>query len=108
MMTELRRCLNNQEPNALPVTATPTVPSAACPAGPLSQSVRGRCYEVVAVLGDDGIAARLVACGLWAGARLERLGEAPFGDPLLFRVHGFRLALRASEAVRVQVVEAAS
>lgn len=72
----------------------------------LSASVPSRRYVVVAVDGDDALAHRLLASGLWAGAVVERLGQAPFGDPLLFRLHGFRLALRSSEAARVRVVEA--
>jgi len=74
----------------------------------LSASQPRRRYRVVAVAGDDALARRLLASGLWAGAGIERLGQAPFGDPLLFRLHGFRLALRASEAARVSVVEAAA
>ncbi|MBL9078920.1 MAG: ferrous iron transport protein A [Planctomycetes bacterium] len=61
-------------------------------------------HEVVAVQGDDPLARRLQTAGVWPGARLELLARAPFGDPLLFRVHGFRLALRRSEAQRVLVV----
>jgi Fe2+ transport system protein FeoA len=67
----------------------------------------GRSYRVLGVDGDDALAHRLVACGFWAGAVVERLLQAPFGDPLLFRLHGFRLALRVDEASRVRVVEAA-
>lgn len=74
----------------------------------LSASERGRRYVVVAVEGDDAIAQRLLASGLWVGAVIEFIGQAPFGDPRLFRVHGFRLALRASEAARVTVAEASA
>ncbi|MFY9341996.1 MAG: FeoA domain-containing protein [Planctomycetota bacterium] len=92
------------------MTATlPTAPAARTPvAVPLPATAPGRAYAVQAVLGDDPIAHRLVACGLWVGALVERIGQAPFGDPLLFRLHGYRLALRASEAARVLVVEAGS
>ncbi len=62
---------------------------------------------VIAVLGDDALAQRLSACGLWPGAAIERIGAAPFGDPLLFRVQGYRLALRRCEAARVQVATVA-
>ena len=58
---------------------------------------------VVEVTGADALAHRLAACGLWPGARVEWIGRAPFGDPLLFRLHGYRLALRRSEAERVLV-----
>jgi Fe2+ transport system protein FeoA len=92
------------------VTASAIAPAAAGGASPpvpvcLTTTVPGRAYVVVAVHGDDQLARRLIASGLWVGARFERLGQAPFGDPLLFRLHGFRLALRAREAARVRVVE---
>jgi ferrous iron transport protein A len=73
---------------------------------PLPAALVGRRYVVDAVDGDDLLARRLASCGLWPGAVLEALGRAPFGDPLLVRVHGFRLALRVREAARVHVVEA--
>ncbi len=74
----------------------------------MSAARTGCRYAVVAVHGDDAIAQRLTAGGLWPGAQIERLGQAPFGDPMLFRLHGYRLALRKSEAQRVQIVEVAS
>ncbi|MCB9887712.1 MAG: ferrous iron transport protein A [Planctomycetes bacterium] len=64
---------------------------------------RGEAAVVDSVLGGDALAARLDACGLWPGAPIELLAAAPFGDPLLFSVHGYRLALRRSEAERVCV-----
>lgn len=65
----------------------------------------GAVVVVRAVVGDDPLARRLIAVGLWEGVRVERIGRAPFGDPLLFRLHGYRLALRRVEAARVEVVE---
>lgn len=84
--------------------ATPSTASAA----PflLRDVVAGRRYRVEAVDGDDALGRRLIAAGLWPGAAVERLAGAPFGGPLLFRLHGFRLALRREEAARVRVVEA--
>lgn len=52
---------------------------------------------------DAELAASLVAAGLWQGAEVECLGAAPFGDPLRFRLHGYRLALRRSEAAVVLI-----
>tara|TARA_R110002072_G_scaffold27804_2_gene90178 strand:- start:4941 stop:5348 length:408 start_codon:yes stop_codon:yes gene_type:complete len=60
--------------------------------------------EVQGVDGEDAIAERLTASGIWYGAVVERIASAPFGDPILFRVHGYRLALRRSEAERVRVI----
>ena len=58
---------------------------------------------VVDVHGDDELAARLHATGLWPEVVVEIVGAAPFGDPLLVQLHGFRLALRRSEAARITV-----
>ena len=62
--------------------------------------------RVVGVLGADALAERLQASGLWVGAEVSVVGAAPFGDPLLAELHGFRLALRRSEAERVVVLPA--
>jgi len=70
--------------------------------GSLADSVEAR-LKVVSIAGQDALSERLTAAGLWPGAVIERLARAPFGGPLLFRVHGYRLALRKSEAARVQV-----
>ena len=64
----------------------------------------GILVEVQGVDGEDAIAERLTASGIWHGAVVERIASAPFGDPILFRVHGYRLALRRSEAERVRVI----
>ncbi|MBK8097828.1 MAG: ferrous iron transport protein A [Planctomycetes bacterium] len=60
-------------------------------------------YEVVGIDGDDGLARRLLDLGLWPGTVVQMLTAAPFGDPMLFWLHGFRLALRRDEARRVRV-----
>lgn len=52
---------------------------------------------------DAELAASLVAAGLWQGADVECLGAAPFGDPLRFHLHGYRLALRRTEAAVVLI-----
>ena len=65
---------------------------------------RGIQVEVIGVDGDDAISERLAASGIWQGAVLERIASAPFGGPLLYRLHGYRLALRRAEAARVCVV----
>ena len=70
----------------------------------LDSAPRGVQVEVVGVDGDDVISERLAASGIWQGAVLERIASAPFGGPLLYRLHGYRLALRRAEAARVRVV----
>lgn len=84
--------------------ASPQLPHPADPAPfCLLRAARGQLVVVAEVTGGDALAHRLAACGLWPGARIEWIGRAPFGDPLLFRLHGYRLALRRSEAERVLV-----
>lgn len=70
----------------------------------LTAAGSGQRYEVQDVLGEDALARRLTAAGVWPGTLLEHIASAPFGDPLLFRLHGYRLALRRTEAERVEVV----
>jgi ferrous iron transport protein A len=59
---------------------------------------------VLAVDGDDALARRLGDLGLWPGTEVEVLTRAPFGDPILFRLRGYRLALRREEARRVRTM----
>lgn len=55
------------------------------------------------MLGGDALARRLDDQGLWPGVEVERVRHALGGDPILFVLHGYRLALRRDEAVRVRV-----
>jgi ferrous iron transport protein A len=63
----------------------------------------GEVATVVAVDGSDLLAQRLGDHGMWVGAQIRLLRRAPFGDPLLFWLHGLRLALRRDEAQRVHI-----
>lgn len=66
----------------------------------------GQRVRVLAVDGDDPLSRRLLDQGLWPGTEVEVLTRAPFGDPILFRLRGYRLALRRDEALRVRTVPA--
>lgn len=83
----------------------PTVPPTVVP--PEADGLRlvalrpGEQGVVVAVLGGDALAQRLVDQGLWAGVAVEMVTAALGGDPVLVRLHGYRLALRRDEAARV-------
>lgn len=70
----------------------------------------GQRARIVAIDGDDGIACRLMEMGLTDGEMIELVGFAPLGDPIEFRVRGYSISLRGSEArrVRVSVEDAAS
>jgi Fe2+ transport system protein FeoA len=80
----------------------PSVPAVLGPVVPLTSVAPGDgCYVVATVEGDDPLAQRLASAGFWPGAIVQCIARAPFGGPLLFRVHGYRLALRRDEAARV-------
>jgi ferrous iron transport protein A len=69
----------------------------------LDQLKAGSRAVIREIQGDDGIAVRLLEMGLTEGEEIEVVGFAPFGDPIEFRVRGYRISLRASEAHRLQV-----
>ena len=66
----------------------------------LRQGERARVTEI---LGDDGISVRLMEMGLTDGEEIELIGFAPMGDPIEFRIRGYRVSLRSGEARRVCV-----
>lgn len=53
--------------------------------------------------GDDAIAVRLMEMGLTEGEEIELIGFAPLGDPIEYRLRGYRISLRATEARRVLI-----
>jgi Fe2+ transport system protein FeoA len=61
---------------------------------------------VARVEGDDAITRRLMDLGFRPGTVVGVDRVAPLGDPVQYRLHGYRLALRRSEAQRVVVVGA--
>jgi ferrous iron transport protein A len=58
---------------------------------------------ILDVTGDDAVAVRLMEMGLTEGAEIELIGFAPLGDPIEYRVRGYRLSLRKAEAQRVTI-----
>lgn len=81
----------------------PTEPFADTYAATLDRSSKGATVQVVRVQGDDPIARRLVDLGFRPGTTVQVERVAPFGDPVQYRLHGYRLALRRAEARRVVV-----
>lgn len=64
---------------------------------------KGATVQVVGVVGDDPVARRLIDLGFRPGTEVQVERVAPFGDPVQYRLHGYRLALRKCEARRVLV-----
>lgn len=63
----------------------------------------GQCVRVCRVCGEGAIRRRLMDMGLVKGVPVEVLHTAPMGDPVAYRVRGYQLALRKSEAKLIQV-----
>lgn len=84
-------------------TAGPVADPRTSPSCTLADLGSGERAIVREVLGGDALARRLVDHGLWPGIEVLRVRHALGGDPILFVLHGYRLALRADEARRVQV-----
>jgi ferrous iron transport protein A len=64
---------------------------------------RGERGRILDILGDDGIAIRLMEMGLTEGEEISLLGFAPLGDPIEYEIRGYRISLRKSEAQRVEI-----
>ncbi len=71
----------------------------------LDQLPPGSNARVLHIEGEDGLSRRLSEIGFWPNTSVTVLRRAPFGDPTLYHLRGFQLALRSSEAARV-IVEA--
>ncbi|MGC4001720.1 MAG: FeoA family protein [Pirellulales bacterium] len=69
----------------------------------LSDLAVGERAVVSALHGQGGVGARLLEMGLIPGTSVELIGRAPLGDPLEFRLRGFLLSLRKSEAALVEI-----
>ena len=82
-------------------TELTAVPAEAAAAVPLDTLKRGTRAVVDRVEGDDAVARRLVDLGFRTGTEVEVQRLAPLGDPIQYRLHGYRLALRKAEARRV-------
>ena len=72
----------------------------------LDQLPPGSVVRVLRIEGEDGLSRRLSEMGFWPETSVTVLQRAPFGDPTLYHLRGFELALRSGEAARV-IVEAA-
>jgi ferrous iron transport protein A len=69
----------------------------------LDQLKVGQRARIEALRGNDAILQRLLEMGLLEGEEIEVLAFAPLGDPVEIRLRDYRLSLRRSEAVRVEV-----
>ena len=63
----------------------------------------GKPARVTRIEGVDEISCRLMEMGLTPGVELRVVGVAPLGDPLELELRGYRLSVRKSEAMRVEI-----
>lgn len=74
----------------------------------LSQLKKGERGQIGSVTGSpsDPVTQRLMELGMVDGSVVEVVHEAPYGgDPIAVRVRGALIALRRSEAARVELQE---
>lgn len=69
----------------------------------LDQLEPGREATISSISGDDAFRLRLLELGLVPGTVITRVGQAPLGDPLSYRVRRAVLCLRRAEATIVAV-----
>ena len=69
----------------------------------LAKLAVGSNARVARIEGTDEIACRLMEMGLTPGVEVRVVGVAPLGDPLELELRGYRLSIRKSEAMRVQI-----
>lgn len=65
----------------------------------------GTSAKVVSVNGNNAITKRLMEMGVVPGVSVRIVKSAPFGDPIEIRVRGYSLAMRKSEADKIEVSE---
>jgi len=69
----------------------------------LDKLVPGESARIIKIGGRGPIRRRLVDMGLTRGALIEMIKVSPLGDPVEYRVRGYHLSLRMSEAKTIQV-----
>jgi ferrous iron transport protein A len=67
----------------------------------LDQLPVGEEARIAAVAGRGPFRRRLLELGLLPGTPIRRVGQAPLGDPLSFRVRGAVICLRRAEAATI-------
>lgn len=69
----------------------------------LDQIPQGGRARIRRVRGQGMLRRRLMDMGVLPGAEVELLRAAPLGDPLEYKLRGYHLSLRKSEAQSIEV-----
>jgi ferrous iron transport protein A len=70
---------------------------------PLCDLRPGGAGVVDEVTGDPGVGQRLRDLGFIPGTPVRVIRRAPLGDPILYELRGYRIALRRSEGRQIRV-----
>jgi ferrous iron transport protein A len=69
----------------------------------LDQLIPGQVATVKKVGGDGPIRRRILDMGVTNGTGIEMVKSSPLGDPVEYKVRGYRLSLRKAEARMIEV-----
>lgn len=72
----------------------------------LSELKTGQCGIIIKVLGHGGFRKRIVEMGFIRGKMVTALLNAPLQDPVKYKIMGYEISLRHSEAAMIEVMEA--
>ena len=68
----------------------------------LNQAKKGITYLINSI-GDSSIQSKLMEMGIIEGKEIEITYVAPFGDPIIVRISGYKLILRRKEAQTIKI-----
>ncbi len=69
----------------------------------LDQLRPGQSGKISKLGGEGAIRRRLLDMGLTNGTSIEMIRRSPLGDPVEYQVRGYRLSLRKTEAIAIEV-----
>ena len=70
----------------------------------LSELKTGESATILKVLGHGGFRRRIMEMGFVRGQRVEVILNAPLKDPIQYRIMGYDISLRRSEAEMIEVL----
>jgi ferrous iron transport protein A len=68
----------------------------------LNQAEKGITYLINSV-GESSIQSKLMEMGIIEGKEIEITNIAPFGDPIIVRISGYKLIIRKKEAQTIKI-----
>lgn len=69
----------------------------------LDQLTPGQAATIRKIGGEGPVRRRMLDMGLTSGVGIEMIKASPLGDPIEYRVRGYYLSLRKSEAQMIEV-----